>query len=161
MFDYTVSVFTFSKCFGSSGIRTGYAVAPPAVISQLNRAVVGAYYQPGRLGQLFAWRGMKRFDEVTNIFRMDYEPTWKWVKENLKARTMPGSATFYFFIELPEHWKEIPPKQKITRMLESGVVLSPGEYFGDDYSGWARLCFTVVEPEEIMEGIRRLNDLLI
>ena len=160
MFDYTVSVFSFSKCFGASGMRTGYAVAPPAVISQLNRAAVGAYYQPGRLGQLYAWRGMNRFADALNTFRRAYEPTWQWVKENLKERVLPNSATFYFFVDLGPDWLDIPPERKIQKMLDAGVVLAPGEYFGEDYNGWARLCFTAVPPDEIKEGIRRLNGLL-
>ncbi len=70
-FERTVSIFTFSKCFGSSGIRIGYCVAPPHIISQINRGVVGSGYQAGRLGQHFAWRGMMNFERIVNKFRTD------------------------------------------------------------------------------------------
>jgi aspartate/methionine/tyrosine aminotransferase len=159
MFERTVSIYTFSKCFGSSGIRVGYAVAPPPMISQLNRTVVGAYYQPGRLGQLYAWRGMRRFTETMRIFYDDYRPTWRWVSENLKTTTLPCSGGFYYFVRLPDAWRGIPPEEKVARMVAVGVSLAPGEYFGTDYEGWARLCFTVAPPDDVKEGVIRLNTL--
>lgn len=160
MFERTVSVYTLSKCFGASGMRIGYAVAPASVVSQINRGVVGGYYQPGRLGQLFAWRGMNRFDEALRLFRQDYEPTWRWTRHNLRAETLPSIGGFYFFVRLGSGWEGLTPELKVERMLDGGVVLAPGEYFGQGYRGWARLCFTVVPPDELQEGIHRLNRLL-
>ncbi len=159
MFERTVSIYTFSKCFGVSGIRVGYVVAEPAVVSQINRGIVGAYYQPGRLGQLFAWRGIMRFEEALHGFRHDYAPTWRWVRDHLKCDFMPSVGGFYFFVKLPSGWEGLPPELKIDRMLDNGVVLSPGEYFGHDYRGWARLCFTILPPEQIEESIHRLNQM--
>lgn len=157
LFDRTVSIYTFSKCFGVSGIRVGYTIAESSVVSQINRGVVGAYYQPGRLGQLFAWRGMMRFEEALKNFRHAYEPTWRWVYDHLKCEFMPSIGGFYFFIKLPVGWEGLPPEIKVDRMLDGGVVLSPGEYFGHDYRGWARLCFTILHPEQTEEAIYRLN----
>ena len=160
MFERTISVYTLSKCFGSSGIRVGYAVGSPAAISQLNRAAVGSTYHAGRLGQLYAWRGMQHFSEIVDIFRSDYQPTWRWVAENLSADTLPCRGGFYYYIRLGDRWRGVPPEDKVRRMVEAGVVLAPGEYFGADYDGWARLCFTVVPPDDLKEGVRRLNGLL-
>jgi aspartate/methionine/tyrosine aminotransferase len=160
MFQRTISVYTFSKCFGSSGIRVGYAVAQPPVISQINRAVVGSIYQAGRLGQLYAWRGMQRFDETLAVFRDDYQPTWRWVAANLRPDTLPCRGGFYYYIRMGDRWRGVPPEDKIRRLLDAGVVLAPGEYFGADYDGWARLCFTVVPPDDLREGVNRLNRLL-
>lgn len=158
MYERTLSVFTFSKCFGASGIRCGYAVADPAVISQINRGVVGAYYQPGRLGQLYAWRGMMRFDSALSKFRSDYQPTWEWVKENLKVEAMPCDAGFYFFVALPESWIELSPTDKVQKMLDCGIALAPGEYFGDNYRGWARMCFTILPLEQMKTSVEIINE---
>lgn len=157
MWERTVSVYTFSKCFGVSGVRVGYAAAPNYIISQLNRTVVGACYHAPRMGQLCAWRGMQRFNEICAYFRENYAPTWRFVKENLRLKSLPSAATFYFFVYLGDSWKGMPSLQKVQRMVQAGVSLAPGEYFGDDYQGWARMCWTVAPPEEVREAVDRLN----
>ena len=161
MFDRTISLYTFSKCFGSSGIRCGYAVGEPSVISSINRAVVGGYYQPGRLGQLYAWRGMNRFDETVAGLRREYEPVWRWVRDNLKMEFMPSVGGFYFFVKIPTNWTGLSPEEKVDKMLDGGVVLSPGEYFGNDYRSWARMCYTIVPSETMEEAVRRLNAMFV
>jgi len=160
LFDRTVSIYTFSKCFGVSGIRCGYVIGEASVISQINRGIVGGYYQPGRLAQLFAWRGLKRFEETVHTFRQSYHPVWQWARSHLKCDFMPSVGGFYFFVKLPSGWEGLPPEIKVDRMLDGGVVLSPGEYFGHDYRGWARLCFTILPPEATEEAIFRLNQML-
>ncbi|MBM3326338.1 MAG: pyridoxal phosphate-dependent aminotransferase [Calditrichaeota bacterium] len=159
-FARTISIYTVSKCFGSSGIRIGYCVAPPHIISQINRGVVGTCYHPDRLGQLHTWRGMAGFDDIVDIFRRDYAPTYRWVCDNLKCEALPCVGGFYFFVKLGADWRAMTPEAKVERMLDAGIALAPGEYFGDKYAGWARLCFTVVPPDKLKVGIERLNRLL-
>ncbi|NQU06828.1 MAG: pyridoxal phosphate-dependent aminotransferase [Calditrichaeota bacterium] len=160
MFERTLSIHSFSKCFGASGMRVGYVTAPAPVISDLHRGVVGSHYQAGRYDMQMAWRGMQSFDEAVNNFKPDYSATWRWVNENLKADKMPCASGFYFFLKLGPNFSDLSPHEQVFKMLDGGVVLSPGEYFGNDYKGWARLCFTVVPPDDIKEGVIRLNKLM-
>ncbi len=160
MFERTLSIHTFSKCFGASGMRVGYVTAPAPVIAELHRGVVGSHYQAGRYDMLMAWRGMRRFDRIVETFRNDYASTWQWVRDNLKADCLPCVSGFYFFLKLGPKLGELPAMEQVFKMLDAGAVLSPGEYFGNDYKGWARLCFTVVPPDEVKEGIERLNELV-
>jgi len=160
MFERTVSVYTFSKNFSTSGLRVGYTVAAPPVISEINLGVVGGYYHAGRFDQRMAWRGMKRFDECFKPLLDKYRIVWQWAKDNIKARVLLVSGGFYFFIWLGDDWKGIPVEKKIERMLDAGIVLAPGESFGADYNGWARMCFTIVPPEELKEAVERLNLML-
>lgn len=160
MFDRTISVYTFSKCFGASGMRVGYAVGEAAAISKLNRAVVGNYYQPPRPGQLYAWRGMKRFEEALAPFRAAYEPAWRYCLKNLTMATLPSVGGFYFFVRLPSSWENLSPEAKVDRMLDGGVALAPGEYFGEMYRGWARMCFTIIPPDQLADAVERLNRML-
>ncbi|MBK6690807.1 MAG: hypothetical protein IPG50_01140 [Myxococcales bacterium] len=48
----------------------------------------------------------------------------------------------------------------LTRLLEAaveeGVLLTPGEAFGDAYRTWGRLCFTSVPLERTALGVSRL-----
>ncbi len=160
MFERTLSIYTFSKCFGASGMRVGYVTAPAPVISELHLGVVGSHYQAGRYDMLMAWRGMQHFDSIVDTFKTDYASTWQWVRNNLKADCLPCVSGFYFFLKLSPKIRELPAMEQVFKMLDAGAVLSPGEYFGNNYKGWARLCFTVVPPGEVKEGIERLNELV-
>jgi DNA-binding transcriptional MocR family regulator len=40
--------------------------------------------------------------------------------------------------------------------LEDGLLVAPGGSSGTDYERWVRLCYTVVEPDQAVEGARRL-----
>lgn len=160
MLERTVSVFTFSKNFSTSGLRLGYAVGHPAVIAELNRGVVGGYYHAGRFDQRMAWRGMKHFDECLQPLYDAYRANWEYAKDNLRVKSLPVSAGFYFFIWLGEDWKSMRGEAKIKRMLDNGLVLSPGESFGNDYNGWARVCFTILPPEDLKEAVERINTMV-
>lgn len=159
MYDRTVTVHSFSKCFGASGMRVGYVTAPSPVIAELHRGVVGSVYHAGRYAMRMAWRGMLQFDSVVNEFYQDYRATWAWVRDNLALDKLPATAGFYFFVRLPVALMDPDPKKKILTMLDHGFVLAPGEYFGKQYSDWARLCFTVEKPEEIQMAVSRLNSI--
>ncbi|MFN3821503.1 MAG: pyridoxal phosphate-dependent aminotransferase [bacterium] len=155
----TLSVYTFSKSLGISGLRVGYVVAPEWVISQINRAVVGSTYQPSRLAQLYAYRGLLRLEGAVNILRQAYYPMYRWVKENLEIKSLPSKGGFYFFVHLGKDWGKLSAMEQVRRMLDGGVALAPGEYFGKNYREWARLCFTVLPLEEIQVCVERLNKL--
>ncbi|MBM3328741.1 MAG: pyridoxal phosphate-dependent aminotransferase [Calditrichaeota bacterium] len=159
-FERTVTVGTASKCFGASGMRVGWVMAPAWVVSQINRGVVGSVYQAGRSAQLMAWRGLQRFTPTVGQFRDDYGATYQWASEAIEARTLPCLGGFYFWVELGDGWEQLSAEDQVGRMLEAGVALAPGEYFGRDYRNWARLCFTVVPPDRLREGVARLNRLL-
>lgn len=160
MFERTIAVYTFSKCFGASGLRVGYAVGAAPVMAELNRGVVGGYYEVGRYDQRMAWRGMKRFQDALDPLRANYVPTWEWVRSNLQLETLPSVGGFYFFVRLGAEWKGLPSSEKVKRMLDAGVVMSPGEAFGDVYDDWARLCFTIVPPDVMKQAVEKLNELM-
>lgn len=159
MTERVISIFTMSKCFGASGLRVGYAVARPPIIAELNRGVVGGYYEAGRYDQQMAWRGMQQIDKIVAKFKSDYMKAWDFVRTELKAESMPSIAGFYFFIKVPDSWIKLSPGEKVSRMLDLGVVLSPGEYFGNDYRNWLRLCFTVAPFSDIKRSVELLNGL--
>lgn len=160
MFERTLTIHSFSKCFGASGMRIGYVTAPAPVIAELHRGVVGSHYQVDRYAMRMAWRGMRKFDEIVSVFKPGYAAIWRWVRDNLKCDMLPCTSGFYFFVKLGSGFEGMSSEEKVSRMLDTGVVLSPGEYFGDDYGDWARLCFTVVRPDDVKTGVQRFNELI-
>jgi aspartate/methionine/tyrosine aminotransferase len=47
-------------------------------------------------------------------------------------------------------------KDLLEAAIDAGVLLAPGDGFGRDFASWARLCFTGVTPERLLEGVSRL-----
>ena len=76
--------------------------------------------------------------------------------------TVPAGGLF-LWVRFPEHLDAGPNGPLVPAALESGVLFVPGEFAHvPDESGRlprneARLCFGVVEPEQIPEAIRRLR----
>jgi DNA-binding transcriptional MocR family regulator len=48
----------------------------------------------------------------------------------------------------------------LERLVDAGMLLTPGGSFGSEYKKWARMCFTSVPLEELREAIERLNHVL-
>ena len=68
----------------------------------------------------------------------------------------PPKATFYL-------WLPIPPRYKTSKeftdavLNKSGVVMVPGNGFGDNGEGWFRMSI-VASEEQMIEVIRRLKE---
>jgi DNA-binding transcriptional MocR family regulator len=72
---------------------------------------------------------------------------------------LPADGGYFLFLDLRERWTGLSEDAKLQRMLDAGVIVSPGEHFGADYDGWARLCFSSEPPERVAEAARRANAL--
>ncbi len=44
----------------------------------------------------------------------------------------------------------------VGRLLADGVSVSPGEQFGSDFVGHARICFSAVPLDRLRVGLERL-----
>ncbi len=159
MFERTVSVFSMSKSFAGAGLRMGCVVAPEGVIADLNPAHVGVGYEPNRLAQVQWIRCLERQDEIIQRLRKSYMECRQAALDNIKVPYLRPEGSFYLFLDLRDKWQGLSYDEKIAQMLDVGVIMSPGEAFGDDYSGWARFCYTAEKPDRIAEAARRVNQL--
>jgi aspartate/methionine/tyrosine aminotransferase len=74
------------------------------------------------------------------------------------ARLPQGST--YLFLDLRKFSAVSDCMGVLERIAEAGVLLAPGSAFGAQYEGWARLCFTAVDPARLVVGIDRINQVL-
>lgn len=138
-----VAVFnTLSKRSSMPGYRSGFVAGDPALIAALKR------YRPnvGVAPQAFVQRAAAiAWDEESHVaqVRERYAAKRELLLPALEARGLRhagGDATFFL-------WLAGAPPGEHERLLEAGLVLTPGEYFGPAGAGYLRLAL-VPTPQE-------------
>jgi len=158
-FERSVSVFSFSKSYAAAGLRLGYIAAPTGVIAALNPGQVGVGYEVNRPAQTSGLRGLARREVILPRLRESYLAGLRAAEAELRVPYLRPQGSYFLFLDLRERWMGLGDEEKMERMLEAGVSLSPGEHFGKDYEGWARFCYTCERPERIGEAARRVSKL--
>jgi 2-aminoadipate transaminase len=163
--EVVVQAGTTSKTF-CPGVRLGWAVGPAEVASRLVAAKQLTDQCAGALGQRLFEESERRgwIDEQLERSRALYRRKGGRMLAALE-RSMPDSARwttphggFYSWLTLPG----VDTVDLAARAVEEGVAAVPGSLFFPDGRGAdsLRLSFSLVDEEQIDEGIARLGSLL-
>jgi len=160
----TLTAFSFSKSYAMAGLRLGYLVGPPSVMTAARRIANHTVYNVPDLLQRAA----------TTVLAPQIGPAWQAGARTVykEARTLasslltvphhvPDGAT-YLFADMSAAILPSEPSvwPLVEELLDAGVSVSPGEQFGAAWSCHVRLCFTAVPPVRLAEGMRRLAAVL-
>jgi DNA-binding transcriptional MocR family regulator len=157
---------TFSKTF-ASGVRVGWAAAPPAIRDKLVLAAESAVLCHPSFSQLAVreYFETQPWQEQIKDFRELYRQRRDAMLESLTAQmpdschwTIPAGG-FYVWLRLPEG---INSKAMLPRAVSSRVAYVPGTGFYADGGGTGhlRLSYCFPEPDRIREGVRRLASVI-
>lgn len=158
---------SFSKTV-SPGVRVGYFVLPPEIAADVESVATNVYLTPSLLPQATVYEFLRRGNLEANVAR---------VAELLRARrdAMLGTLSreapdgvrwsrpeggYFLWLEAPE---SVDMAALQPRAEQAGVAFVKGADFfpnGADGRSAARLAYSFVSPDEIVEGIRRLLALL-
>ncbi|MBA3452600.1 MAG: pyridoxal phosphate-dependent aminotransferase [Deltaproteobacteria bacterium] len=152
----TVTVFSFAKSYAQAGLRVGYALGPDAVISTMRKLVNHSVYNvpvPMQRGAHGALRGGA-------AFLAHARESYRLARDRARARLLapadlPAGGA-YLWVDF-RRWCGDDCLPILEKCAASGVLLAPGNAFGAACAGWARLCFTGVQPARLDEGIDRIN----
>lgn len=159
MAERTLTAFSFSKSFAQAGLRVGYLVGPdPAVLSGRKMANHTIYNVPLATQQA-ALAALEHGAEFLADARHRYQRARDVAVSRLRMPTRVPDGSAYLFLDLKEH-RGGDTLPILERLAAEGVLLAPGEAFGNDLHGWARLCFTAVPLDVLEEGIDRVNRVL-
>jgi succinyldiaminopimelate transaminase len=136
---------TLSKRSSMTGYRSGFVAAPPEVIAALNayRPTVGTAPQEFvQRASVVAWDDERHVGET----RARYAAKRDVLLPVLAARgweVVASDATMYLWIAVPD------ADGLVTRLLERGVLVSPGSFFGPSGEGYVRFALvpTLAECE--------------
>ena len=158
---------TFSKTL-APGLRLGWIVAPPEVISKLTQLKQGADLHTSTFGQMVAYEVARDgfLDEHVKLIRRVYRERRDAMLEALKAE-FPSEVKWahpqgglFLWVTLPEG---MDAQQLFAAAIQEHVAFVPGDSFyapnGATEEGrrHMRLNFSASDPEKIREGIRRLG----
>src|SRR5690349_7469420 len=155
---------TFSKTL-APGLRLGWIVAPPDVITKLIQLKQGADLHTSTFAQIVAYEVARDnfMDEHIKVIRRVYGERRDVMLEAL-AEYFPPEVSWtrpkgglFLWVTLPEGMD----CQKLFEVaLKENVAFVPGDSFyanGQEGLRHVRLNFSNAEPEQIREGIRRLS----
>jgi succinyldiaminopimelate transaminase len=152
-----VAVFnTLSKRSSMPGYRSGFVAGDPELITLLKRYRPNVGVAPQAFVQraaIAAWGDEAHVEAVRATYRAKRDVLLP-VLEDHGLRSAGGDATFFL-------WLDAGPQADLlaARLLEAGIVLAPGSFFGDAGRGYLRLAL-VPTLAECERAAGRLDELL-
>lgn len=156
---------TFSKTL-APGLRLGWIVAPPEVITKLVQLKQGADLHTSTFNQIVAYEVARDgfLDEHVKLIRQVYRERRDVMLQALKE-FFPPEATWthpkgglFLWVTLP---LGMDSQALFDAALKENVAFVPGESFypanGHPIGPHMRLNFSNAKPDQIQEGIRRLS----
>jgi succinyldiaminopimelate transaminase len=153
-----VAVFqTLSKRSSMTGYRSGFVAGSPELIAALRqyRPTVGTAPQEFvQRASVVAWNDEEHVERTREIYRRKRELLLPALARK-GIRVAGSEATMYLWLEVPagENSEELA-----ARLLEHGLIVSPGTFFGPSGEGYWRLALVPTEAEceraaEILERV--------
>jgi aspartate/methionine/tyrosine aminotransferase len=148
-----VAFNTLSKRSSMTGYRSGFVAADPELIAALKqyRPSVGTAPQEFvQRASIVAWSDEEHVGRTRDAYRRKREALLPTL-ERKGLRVTGSSATMFL-------WIEAPSDDFAERLLEHGIIVSPGTFFGPAGEGYFRLALVPTEAEcrraaEILEDV--------
>jgi len=142
-----VAVFnTLSKRSSMTGYRSGFVAAPPELIAALKkfRPTVGTAPQEFvQHASIAAWNDEEHVERTREIYRRKREILLAVLRRK-GIRVAGSEATMYLWLEVPGGSSS---EELAERLLEHGLIVSPGSFFGDAGEGYWRMALVPTEAE--------------
>jgi acetylornithine aminotransferase len=135
---------TLSKRSSMTGYRSGFVCAPPDVADALRRfrPTVGTAPQEFvQRASVAAWSDEEHVAGVRELYRRKRE-TILPVLERKGLRLSGSEATFYLWLDVGG-----PSEPFARHLLEHGIVVAPGAFFGAVGEGYVRLALVPTQAE--------------
>ncbi len=161
MAERTLTVYSLSKSHALAGARVGFAVGPSRVMTVARRISTHTVFNVPVAAQRVALAALEEPEAWLEAARREYREARE---DTRRALDGSGAIAFvpeggsYVFIDFEPVLRGRPLAQLLERGIDRGVLLAPGDGFGDAFASWARLCFTSVPRARLIDGIARLRD---
>jgi acetylornithine aminotransferase len=130
-----IAFHTLSKRSSMTGYRSGFVAAPPDVIAALRayRPSIGTAPQEFvQRASVVAWNDEAHVERTRAAYRRKRDLLIP-VLESRGRELVASTASMYLWVAVSE-----PAEDVAARLLEHGVVVSPGTFFGPSGEGYVR-----------------------
>jgi aspartate/methionine/tyrosine aminotransferase len=159
MAERTISAFTLSKSYAMTGWRVGYAVAPPAIIDEMEKLMEHMVSGVTAVAQRAALAAIEAPQDCVREMVATYAKRRQVIYEGLNAidgiRCLEPESTFYAFPNITSCGLSSWDLAKYL-VREHKVAVVPGSIFGQGGEGYVRLSFAA-GIEQLTEGIDRIR----
>jgi LL-diaminopimelate aminotransferase len=156
-----IEFHSLSKTFNMTGWRIGFAVGNKDAVQGLGAIksnVDSGIFQAAQVAGIEALRTVKESSAVVQtMYAKRRDIMVKGLKE-CGFTVKPPKATFYLWVPVPDSYTSM---DFTTRLLEeAGIVVTPGNGFGDPGEGYIRIALTRDESR-LLEAIERIHKIRI
>jgi acetylornithine aminotransferase len=137
---------TLSKRSSMTGYRSGFVAAPSELIAALKqyRPTVGTAPQEFvQRASVAAWNDEAHVERTREIYRVKREILLD-VLARKGIRVAGSEATMYLWLEVPNGEAS---ETFAERLLQHGLIVSPGSFFGEAGEGYWRIALVATEAE--------------
>lgn len=170
MRDRTVVVHSMSKSHALAGARVGFCVAPAPLVAAARRVSTHSGFNVAVAMQRVALAALSDA-AFTDAARASYLTARDRVADALDGSDVKfhkAEGATYLFLDFSTVFAAMPPPLRgdrpllalLSRAVDRGVVLAPGDAFGAGYDACARLCFTAAPLDRVLDGVARLREAL-
>jgi aspartate/methionine/tyrosine aminotransferase len=147
-----IAVSSLTKVYGLGGLRAGWVLAPPEIVARLQDMINVLEAVDPEPSVPFIRGAFRKADSLLERSRALAEEGWRvvedWMGGHGTPRIIRPQAGIFAWVVLPEG---ISGTEAADRLLEEGVGVTPGRFFGDD-TGF-RFTFGIGNPELLREGL--------
>ena len=160
-----IEINSASKIFCMTGFRCGWAVGNEAIIDGLRKVKsqidsgCSIFVQKAVAKGLNEYKSEKRPEIVENSMKIYEQRRDVLIKglNDIGWETEKPKATFYVWTQVPEG--EANSMDFVKKLINVGVVITPGTGFGEYGEGYVR--FALTQPiERIQEALERIKKVL-
>ncbi|MHC4458283.1 MAG: pyridoxal phosphate-dependent aminotransferase [Planctomycetota bacterium] len=159
MKERTISAFTLSKSYAMTGWRVGYAVAPKAVVAEMEKLQEHLVSGVTAVAQRAALAAIQAPQDCVREMTAAYEKRRQFIHEGLNAidgiTCLMPESTFYAFPNISSFGLSSWDFAKYL-VKEHRVAVVPGSIFGQRGEGFTRISFAADE-NILRKGIERIK----
>jgi LL-diaminopimelate aminotransferase len=162
-----IEINSASKLFNMTGFRCGWIIGNKDAIKGIRKiksqidSGCPIFIQKAVMKGLNEYRSEKKPDIVQNTVKT-YEKRRDLLVNGLNEigwQTDKPQATFYVWTQIPEKYSNLSSMDFVKKLIEVGVVITPGIGFGKFGEGFVR--FALTQPEErLIDAIERIKTIM-
>jgi aspartate/methionine/tyrosine aminotransferase len=162
MAERTISTFTFSKSYGMTGWRVGYAVAQEPFMTGMRKLVLYSVNGVSTMTQWAALEALRTPRSEIDARREQYRQRRDLLVKGLNEMDLPCEMPQGAFYAFPRVTKISKDSRAAARMLlsKAHVATVPGVVFGGQGEGHVRFSYAI-DPQAIEDGLAALKKFLI